>query len=423
MKKLVVVGQGYVGLPLAMTAVRAGFDVVGLDNDESRVERLQAGDSYIEDIEDAAVLSALAGRFAGTYKVTSDPTEAKGFDFAVITVPTPLRDGNPDMTYVESAGRTLAEHVTPGCTVVLESTTYPGSTEDLLVPLLEAGSGLKAGTDFLVGYSPERIDPGNKTWTFERTPKIVSGINEASRDAVAVFYGQLVDVVVPVSSCKAAELAKLYENTFRTVNIALVNELALHSTGLGIDVWETLEAAATKPFGFMKFTPGPGVGGHCLPIDPTYLAWQVKQVRGEPFRFIHLANDVNERMPKYIADRVLRGMNKRRKALQGSRVLCLGVAYKKDSRDTRESPALNVLRQLQEYGPEIRVVDPHVRALPKSLSDVALVPLSVEEIAEADVVVICTDHSAIDYDLVVRHAQYIFDARHCCRPAENVEFL
>ena len=271
--KLVIVGQGYVGLPIAMRAIDVGFDVVGLDLDDRKVARLQNGDSYVEDVSKAVLDAALA---SGRYTASSDYEDASGFDFAIITVPTPLRETLPDLSFIEESAAALAPFITPGATVVLESTTYPGTTEQLMVPILEHASGLEAGVDFHVGYSPERIDPGNSTYNFVNTPKVAAGINAGSADAVCALYERLVDRVVRVSTTKEAELTKLLENTFRHVNIALVNELAIFARELGIDVWEAIDAAATKPFGFMKFTPGPGVGGHCLPVDPSYLSWQVR---------------------------------------------------------------------------------------------------------------------------------------------------
>ena len=334
-RRLVLLGQGYVGLPVAMEAVRAGFDVVGFDVDRDRIARLARGESFIDDVSDDDLATALA---TGRYRPSAEPADLAGFDIAVISVPTPLRAGAPDLAYIESAAELLAEYVRPGCCIVLESTTYPGTTEETVVPLLEKGSGLTAGADFAVGYSPERIDPSNPTWTLRNTPKIVAGLDAASLDVVDEFYSQIVDTTVRVPGLKEAELAKLLENTFRHVNIALVNELAMYCNELGIDVWSVIDAAATKPFGFMKFTPGPGVGGHCLPIDPSYLSWQVRQELGRSFRFVELANDVNAHMPDYVVDRVARKLNTVRKALNGANVLVLGLAYKKNSGRCRGSP-------------------------------------------------------------------------------------
>ncbi len=419
MSKLVaVIGQGYVGLPLAMGAVDAGFDVVGVDVDERRVSRLAAADSFIEDIPSAQLRAALD---SGRYRATSRWEEADGADFFVITVPTPLREGAPDLTYVERSGEEVARLLRPGATVVLESTTYPGTTDQVLVPILERGSGLKAGSDFHVGYSPERIDPSNPTWGLANTPKIVAGIDASSLERVQAFYDTVVERTVPVSSTRTAELAKLLENTFRHVNIALVNEIATVTPQLGVDIWEAIDAADSKPFGFMRFTPGPGVGGHCLPIDPSYLLWQVRQTSRSDLRIVSAANEINDHMPEYVVRRVQAGLNARRKAVNGSRILVLGLAYKKNVGDIRESPALDVTRQLLALGAEIRVVEPHTEAegLP---TGVDRVELDADVLRWADAVVLLTDHDAVDYDLVSTTADYVFDTRHRCR-GENVELL
>jgi UDP-N-acetyl-D-glucosamine dehydrogenase len=326
-QKVVIIGQGYVGLPVAMRAVEVGFDVVGIDADPRKITALNAGESYVEDIPSTQLQAAIeSGRFVASL----DAAACSGFSVAVIAVPTPLHEGMPDLTFMEKAGAFIAPEITPGATVILESTTYPGTTEELLVPILEAGSGLKAGVDFYVGYSPERIDPGNPTWTFVNTPKVVSGIDEVSLAHVDEFYSALVERTVTVSTPKEAELTKLLENTFRHVNVALVNELAVFASQLGIDVWEAIDAASTKPFGFMRFTPGPGVGGHCLPIDPTYLSWQVRRVLQRPFRFVELANDVNEQMPAYVVQRIGDILNRDAKAFNGSTVVLLGLALQKE---------------------------------------------------------------------------------------------
>ena len=419
-QRVVVVGQGYVGLPLAMRALEVGFDVVGYDLDAARVNRLRNGTSFIEDIGDGVVAAALA---SGRYSVTTNFNEIGSFDIAVITVPTPLRDSTPDLSYVESSSKTLAGALKPGATVILESTTYPGTTRELMVPILEDGSGLKAGIDFFVGYSPERIDPGNRVWTFRTTPKVVSGLNEASLEAVSSFYSQLVDRVVPVKGCEEAELTKLIENTFRHVNVALINELAVFANELGVDLWASIEAAATKPFGFMKFTPGPGVGGHCLPIDPSYLSWRVKQTLGKPFRFVDLANDVNEHMPDYVVRRITLNLNRARLSVNGSRIVVLGMSYKRNSGDARESPSIAVALQLDALGADVVAVDPHVIELPRSLSTLQRAELTPELVRSADMVVLLTDHDAFDYDMIVRESTRIFDARQRMPGAPNVELL
>ncbi|ACZ89202.1 nucleotide sugar dehydrogenase [Streptosporangium roseum] len=417
-EKLVVVGQGYVGLPLAMRAVDAGFDVVGIDLDEWRVKRLNAAESYVEDVDDD--LLAAAHR-SGRYLASADYADAEAFDVCVITVPTPLREGVPDLRHIGSAGQSLAPLVRRGATVILESTTYPGTTEEYLRPLLEEGSGLHTPDDFSLGYSPERIDPGNSQWRLENTPKVVSGIDAVSLEKIQAFYGRIVQEVVPVSSLQVAELCKLLENTFRHVNIALVNELSIFAQQLGIDVWEAIDAASTKPFGYMRFTPGPGVGGHCLPIDPSYLSWKVKRSLGHNFRFVELANDINDHMPDHVVHRLILGLNQRRKPIKGSRVLLLGLSYKKNAGDCRESPAIEVARALWKLGADVRAADPHVEdfLLPPGIE---IVRPTGRELALADAVVILTDHDCFDYELVEQMGTFVFDTRNRCR-GSNVERL
>ncbi len=340
MQKVAVLGQGYVGLPLAIRAVEVGYEVVGFDTDTRRVQLLADASSYVEDVSSGQLAEALA---TGRYFPTSFPARLEGFDVALITVPTPLREGGPDLSFVKDAGRALAEHLEPGAVVVLESTTYPGTTEELLAGILADGSGLVPGRDFHLGYSPERIDPGNRHFSFAEIPKVVSGIDTGSLNAVQAFYDTLVHKTIAVSRPREAELAKLIENTFRHVNIALVNELTIFAAELGVDVWEALDAASTKPFGFMRFNPGPGVGGHCLPIDPSYLSWHVRTSVGRSFRFVELANDVNDHMPEYVVRRLSLALNRRQLAVNGSRILLLGLAYKPNTSDLRESPALSVM--------------------------------------------------------------------------------
>jgi UDP-N-acetyl-D-glucosamine dehydrogenase len=403
--RLVVVGQGYVGLPLALRAVEAGFDVVGFDLDGGRVKQLAAGSSYVEDIGDDRLAAALA---TGRYEPTDDPERMAGFDVAVIDVPTPLAEGVPNLSHIEAAATCLARHLQPGGTVVLESTSYPGTTEELVGPILEEGSGLLAGRDFHLGYSPERIDPGNPEWRLENTPKVVSGIDPDSLAAVQGFYDRIVDRTVAVSGTREAELTKLLENTFRHVNIALVNELAMFAAELDIDVWEAIDAATTKPFGYLRFTPGPGVGGHCLPIDPSYLSWKVRRTLGQPFRFVELANDVNEHMPDYVVRRLLLAFNRLGRTVNGSRILLLGLAYKRNTGDAREAPGTVIAQALVSLGADVRVVDPHLAgdAVPYPLVD-----LTADELSSADGVVVVTDHDAFDYDLVRQHASYVLDTR------------
>jgi len=417
--RLVVMGQGYVGLPLAVRGVEAGYDVVGFDVDKAKLDRLRAGSSPVEDITDGRLAEVYA---TGRYQVTDDTAGLAGFDVAVISVPTPLRDGAPDLTYIEQAAGALATHLRPGACVVLESTTYPGTTEELVGPILEAGSGLRAGPDFHLGYSPERIDPGNPVWKLENTPKVVSGIDPASLVAVQGFYDRVVETTVPVTTPKEAELTKLLENTFRHVNIALVNELAIFANQLGIDVWEAIDAASTKPFGFMRFTPGPGVGGHCLPIDPSYLSWQVKQSLGETFRFVELANDVNEHMPEYVVRRLIEGLNRRSLPVNGQRILLLGLAYKKNTGDARETPSDPVARRLVELGADVHAADPHVVSayVPDGVKHVEL---TADELREAAAVIVLVDHDAFDLDEVAATADYVLDTRRCVPAGAGVEYL
>jgi UDP-N-acetyl-D-glucosamine dehydrogenase len=417
-RRVVVIGQGYVGLPLALRAAEAGFEVTGIDNDHKKVKLLDAGESYIDDVAPARLRAALR---SGRYRASPSYADAAGFDTCVITVPTPLRDGLPDLTCVTEAAASVAPHLRPGCTAILESTSYPGTTEDVLRPILEAGSGLRAGTDFHLGFSPERIDPGNTRWTLTNTPKIVSGVGDAALQRVTDFYSALVSTVVPVASTRTAELAKLLENTFRAVNIALVNEITTVAAELGADVWEAIDAAASKPFGFQRFTPGPGVGGHCLPIDPLYLSWQVNQVTGRPLRIVEAAGDVNRAMPEYVVSRLTAGLARRGRSVAGSRLLLLGLAYKANSSDLRESPALHIAGELARRGAQVRVAEPVAPAecIP---ADLTLTRADAGELAAADAVVILADHDGFDYDLVAERADYVFDTRNRCRGA-NVERL
>jgi UDP-N-acetyl-D-glucosamine dehydrogenase len=390
-----------------MRAVLVGHRVVGFDTDEGRVKRLSAGESYVEDVPAEELEWALSTR---RYLPTAEPADCAAFDHAVISVPTPLREGVPDLSFVEKAARMLGAVMRAGACVMLESTTYPGTTEELVGPVLEEASGLVAGRDFHLGYSPERIDPGSDRWPFWSIPKVVSGVNAASLEAVNAFYETIVEETVGVSSTGVAELTKLIENTFRHVNIALVNELAMFAHDLDVDIWEAIGAASTKPFGFMRFTPGPGVGGHCLPIDPSYLSWRVRRRAGGTFRFVELANEVNDHMPEYVVQRLMLALNSRGLALRGRRVLLLGLAYKPNTGDMRESPAVAIADQLSALGAELRVCDPHVEEA--MLDDrFQFVDLCVEELEAADAVVLVTDHAGFDYELVAKHAGYVLDTR------------
>jgi len=408
--RVVVVGQGYVGLPVAMRAAEVGFAVVGYDADAAKVRALASGCSYVEDVDDAALRRALASGYTPTAAVG----DLAGFDVAVVSVPTPLREGLPDLRHIEAAGADLARTLRAGSLVVLESTTYPGTTEELLVPVLER-SGLRAGHDFFVGYSPERIDPGNRRWGFVNTPKVVAGIDQGSAKLVDAFYGALVDTTVPVRSTAEAELVKLLENTFRHVNIALVNELAMFARELGVDIWNAIDAASTKPFGYMRFTPGPGVGGHCLPIDPSYLSWRVQRRLGHTFRFVELANDVNGHMPDYVVRRVVLALNRHSLAVRGSRILVLGLAYKASTSDWRESPSLGVVEQLVALGADVRLCDPHVRDAVDAVRDVTWVDLDAAELAAADLVVLLVDHPEFDPELLAANAKWLLDTKGALR--------
>jgi nucleotide sugar dehydrogenase len=393
-----------------MRASAVGFPVVGFEVSNDRVKALQAGQSYVGDVSDAELQAALA---AG-YLPTTDTGDLAGFDVAVISVPTPLHDGLPDLSFIEQAGETLARFLRPGCCVILESTTYPGTTEELLAPILEAGSGLRRG-QYAIGYSPERIDPGNATYGLVNTPKVTSGVDAASLAAVDGFFAALVDRTVPVGSPAEAELVKLLENTFRHVNIALVNELAMFARELGVDVWRAIDAASTKPFGYMRFTPGPGVGGHCLPIDPSYLAWRVKQHLGHTFRFVELANDVNEHMPDYVHRRVTELLNRQRKSVNGSRVLLLGLAYKRGTSDWRESPSVGVAERLEASGAEVVFCDPYIAEVNAQHVPHPLVPFMPETLSTADLVVVLVDHPEFDPAVIAEHARLVFDTKNLLR--------
>ncbi|MDA8295339.1 MAG: nucleotide sugar dehydrogenase [Actinomycetota bacterium] len=404
--KVAVLGQGYVGLPLAILATEAGHQVVGYDPDEVRVASLTEGRSYVEDVSDVRLAAALLKG----YKASTQPTVLSNFDVAVITVPTPLTEGVPDLSFVLAATDTVADFLRPGRLVVLESTTYPGTTEELLGPSLESRTGLVAGIDFHLAYSPERIDPGNPQFNLANTPKLVAGITTQSLSMALDFYSSIIEKVVPVSRPREAELAKLIENTFRHVNIALVNEIAMFAHDLGVDIWEALDSASTKPFGFMRFNPGPGVGGHCLPIDPSYLSWHVQKSLGQKFRFVELANDINDHMPAYVVQRLMEGLNERQVPLRGSKVMLVGLTYKPNTSDLRESPGLQIANRLDALGADLLYVDSHVPLT----TQIECVSLSAETIADMDAVVILTDHDDVDYRLIEQCARYVLDTRRRC---------
>ena len=402
-----IVGLGYVGLPLAIAFVDAGFRVLGFDVDHDVVEHLEAGRSHIGDVPSGAVERGLKD---GLLSVTTDFDRLAEPDAVIICVPTPLsKTEDPDLSYVMQATEALAGVLRAGQLVVLESTTYPGTTRDLVAPALEA-SGLTAGEDFFIAFSPERVDPANPTWGVANTPKIVGGLTENCHRLAVALYADVIDQVVEVSSPEVAELAKILENTFRAVNIGLVNEMAVIADRLGIDVWEVIDAASTKPYGFMRFFPGPGLGGHCIPIDPLFLAWKMKTLQYRT-RFIELAAEVNAEMPLYVIRRAAEALNSVRKPVNGSRVLVLGVAYKPDVGDTRESPALDVIELLRSRGAEVEYHDPHVPNLELESGDLASVDLTAERLEAADLVVIAADHSAVDYEFVGSHSALVVDPR------------
>jgi UDP-N-acetyl-D-glucosamine dehydrogenase len=406
-----VVGLGYVGLPLAVELARAGFDTTGIDVDPRKVDAVNSRTSCIADVA-TADLAALVGE--GRLRATADFAAVAGLDTINICVPTPLRKTkDPDMSFVAAAVDGVAAHLHPGMLVILESTTYPGTTEEFVRPRLEAG-GLRAGHDFFLAFSPERVDPGNPTFNTRNVPKVVGGIDPPSTALAGALYAAAIERIVPVSSPRVAEMVKLLENTFRAVNIGLANEIAQMCDRLGVDVWEVVDAAATKPFGFMPFYPGPGLGGHCIPIDPFYLSWKAKQSGFDP-RFIELAGQVNSAMPHVVAQKVADALNDKRKSVNGSSVLALGIAYKRDIDDIRESPSLDVMAVLTQKGARVRYSDPHVPMLRadrwQGAVELRSEPLTASVLGQADCVVILTDHRSIDYDLVRRSASVVVDTR------------
>jgi UDP-N-acetyl-D-glucosamine dehydrogenase len=412
-----VIGLGYVGLPLAVEIGKAGFRALGFEISEKVAAAINAGTSHILDVSDETVAGLIA---QNRLQATTDMSMMSQCDVISICVPTPLsKTKDPDLTYILSSARTLADQLRPGQLIILESTTFPGTTRDVLLPLLEEG-GLKAGRDFFVCFSPERVDPGNPVWTTKNTPKVLGGITDTCMQAGQAFYSTVFDHIVPVESAEAAELVKVYENTFRMINIALVNELAQVCDKLGVDVWNVLDAAATKPFGFMKFTPGPGLGGHCIPLDPHYLAWKMRTLHFKT-RMIELASEINSEMPQFVVRKAADALNQRGKALHDARVLVLGVAYKKDIDDLRESPALDVMRLLQEKGADIAYHDPHCAVIHDDghteLEDLPMhsVPLSAEVLQAADLVLITTEHIGVDYKLVADNASVVLDTRGAMR--------
>jgi UDP-N-acetyl-D-glucosamine dehydrogenase len=402
-----VIGLGYVGLPLAVEFAKAGFRVIGYDVSERVASLLMRGESHIQDVP-AKEVAALVR--AGKLEATTDESRLREADAISIAVPTPLsKTRDPDMSYVISAAQTATRQAHPGLLVVLESTTYPGTTREVLLPALTE-RGLVVGEDVFVAFSPERVDPGNPVYHTKNTPKVVGGITPACTELATALYDSCIDVTVPVSSPEAAELVKLLENTFRSVNIAMVNEMAIVCDKLGVDVWEVIEAAATKPFGFMKFTPGPGIGGHCIPLDPHYLAWKMRTLNYKT-RFIDLASEINSQMPAYVVEKVAQALNAERKPVNGSSILVLGVAYKRDIDDVRESPALDVIRLLEEHGASVTFHDPFIPTIREDGHIREGVDLTAKGLAGLDAVVIVTDHRNVDYQLVMDNAPLIVDSR------------
>ncbi len=406
--RIVVIGLGYVGLPLAVAFAEAGFRVVGIDNDPEKVASLDKGVSYIQDVPTEQVARLVEN---GKLEATTDTSVLKDADAVSICVPTPLRKtGDPDLSYVLAVNEELARYMHPGMVVVLESTTYPGTTREVLLPKLGDAHGLKVGEDFFLAFSPERVDPGREDWTTINTPKVIGGITEVCSEVAASWYKYAIHTVVPVTSAEVAEMAKLLENTFRMVNIGLVNEMVLMCDRLGIDIWEVIDAAATKPFGFMKFTPGPGLGGHCIPIDPLYLSWKLRSLNYTA-QFIDLASEINTNMPHYVVERVQDMLNELGKPLKGSRILVLGAAYKPNVDDLRESPALDVIGLLDQKGSEVSYHDPYIPHIQHDEWELSSVPDLMSMVQTADCVVIVTNHSSYDYPAILEKAQLIFDTR------------
>jgi UDP-N-acetyl-D-glucosamine dehydrogenase len=403
-----VVGLGYVGLPLVIELARAGYKVLGFDILPNVVEALNAGRSHVKDITDAALQEVLA---KGLFEATTDLSRLGEPDAISIAVPTPLsKFKDPDVSYIQASTESVRKTLRKGQVIILESTTYPGTTRELMLPALES-TGLVVGKDFFLSFSPERVDPGNAVYGTRNTPKVIGGITPDCLAVTMALYQPSIDTLVPVSSPEAAELVKILENTFRSVNIGLVNETAIVCDKLGVDVWEVIEAAATKPFGFMKFLPGPGLGGHCIPIDPHYLAWKMRGLNYKT-RFIDLAGEVNTEMPMFWVRKVADALNSISRSVRGSRILILGVAYKRDIDDLRESPALDIIRLLEQQGAHVEFHDPHVKSYLEDDKLVYSVPLTPEQVKQADCVMVVTDHTAVDYAMVKKHAKLVVDTRH-----------
>ncbi|HQA27691.1 MAG TPA: nucleotide sugar dehydrogenase [Brevefilum fermentans] len=403
-----VVGIGYVGLPLAVVFAEAGFTVVGVDPDVEKVETINRGESYILDVSSERVKALVD---AGLLSASNDYAILSQVDAVSICVPTPLRKtGDPDLSFIVSASRSLAPHMHQGMAVVLESSTYPGTTREMILPVIESTSGLSVCEDFFLAFSPERVDPGRDDWTTINTPKVIGGISPDCTEVATAWYSQALETIVPVSTCEVAEMTKLLENTFRMINIGMVNELAIMCDRLKIDVWEVIDAAATKPFGFMKFTPGPGLGGHCIPVDPLYLSWKLRSLNYTA-RFIELASEINTSMPRYTLGKIQDALNRHKKPINGSQVLILGAAYKPNVDDLRESPALDVIHLLQEKGADVIYHDPYIPHLEEEGLSLSSVPDLMQAVEHADCVAIITNHAQYDYGAILARAKLIVDTR------------
>ncbi|MCJ7534303.1 MAG: nucleotide sugar dehydrogenase [Anaerolineales bacterium] len=406
--KIVILGLGYVGLPLATIFAEAGFNVVGVEPDKTKVDKLKRGKSYVQDVPSKKLEQLMQ---SGTLQATTDFSVLEEADAVSICVPTPLRKtGDPDLSYILDATDELAKYMHPGVVVVLESTTYPGTTREILLPKLTENSGLKVGEDFFLAFSPERVDPGREDWTTYNTPKVIGGITTTCTEVASLWYQQALETVVPVSSAESAEMTKLLENTFRMINIGLVNEMAIMCDRLGLDVWEIIDAAATKPFGFMKFTPGPGLGGHCIPIDPLYLSWKLRALNYTA-RFIELASEINTGMPRYVVSKIQDALNEHGLPLKGSQILVIGAAYKPDVDDIRESPSLDIIGLLRQKGAQVSYHDPYIPRISHDDYSLESVPDLVESVQKTDCAVIVTNHSIYDYQTILERAPLIIDTR------------
>lgn len=408
--KVSIIGLGYVGLPLSMEFCKSGFTVIGIDVDKGKIDALKKGESYVQDVKNDDVKLFIKNK---KFIPAADFSLLRDADTVSVCVPTPLRKTrDPDISYIVSATSEIKKYLHKGQLIVLESTTYPGTTDEVLLPELES-TGMKAGVDFFLAFSPERVDPGNKKYNTKNTPKIIGGVTEECTKFAKYLYEQAIDSVIPVSSTKSAEMVKLLENTFRAVNIGLVNEIALMCDKLGIDVWEVIDSAGTKPFGFMPFYPGPGLGGHCIPIDPLYLSWKLKTLHYTA-RFIELADDININMPVYVVSKVVDALNKKKKSINGAKIIILGVTYKKDVNDVRESPAIDIMKLLINKGAELSFCDPYVNFIPE-INSIEKVELEENVFNTADCVVIVTDHSGFDYDWIVKNSKIVVDTRNAAR--------